>query len=283
VILKTVRRNLRSATPPLAVLWLLLAGLGIGCAYTQPVPGEPVGEEEEGRRPSRPSRPWHGSGSAVRLDADREACELALLATGDVEPPEMVWRTIREDLDNIRQFWSMTFPEVRTITFRPVYEVTALVLVLDFGAAERVRERSYREWDELNQEWGASAESVRDLWDGRAEVTLVSNLCVDLTNAINDYRFLFGVTEVYPPMAEGDGPTLYIDYDNFERRYLFRDAWGTCDDGCDENRYAFFKISGLAPHFQEAYDPLVGSKPAWWDEATEIMLQNQQWERERGH
>lgn len=262
-----------------SLVCLLIMGLG-GCAYTQPVPGE---SSPEPTRRSRPlsDDPWYGNSSGFRLDADREACELAILATGDVEPPEMVWRTIREDLDNIRQFWSVAMPEIRTIAFRPAHETTALVLAFDFGAAERVRERTYDEWDELNRRWGATPQSIRDLWDGRAEVTLVTNLCVDLTHAIREYRFLYGVSEVYPPMMEEDGPTIYIDYDNIERRYIFRDAWGTCGDGCDENRYAYFKISGLAPHFQEVYDPRVGSPPVWWEEANEIMRDNRQWERRR--
>lgn len=260
--------------------WVLLASWGFGCGYTQPVPGEPGPPPRPGEvRPPRGPR----FDSGVRLDADREACELALLATGDVEPPEMVWRTIREDLENIRRFWSVTMQEIRDITYRPMHEATALIVVLDFGAAQRVRERSYHEWDALNREWRVRPESIRDLWDGRAEVTLVSDLCVDLSYAARDYRFLYGVSDVFlPTLEEEDGPTIYIDYSDVERRYLFRDAWGSCWNGCDENRYAYFKISGLAPHFQETYDPSAGPAPVWWGEAREIMRRNREWERARG-
>ena len=279
----TVERLVGSAAQLRVSALLLVASWGLGCGYTQPVPGEPSsGDRSTEVRPPLESSPRFDRGSTARLDADREACELAILATGDVEPPEMVMRTIREDLDNIRRYWSVTMPEIRDITFRPAHEVTALILVFDFGAAERIRERSYDEWDELNREWGARPESVRDLWDGRAEVTLVSDVCVDLTYAARDYRFLYGVTEVFPPTLEEDGPTIYMDYANVERRYLFRDAWGSCWNGCDENRYAYFKISGLAPHFQEAYDPTTGPAPVWWDEASEIMRRNRDWDRGRG-
>lgn len=279
----TVGRKVGSAARLRVLALLLGASWGFGCGYTQPVPGEAGVDDRSGEvHPPRQGSPRFDPGSTTRLNADREACELAILATGDVEAPEIVWRTIREDLDNIRQFWSVTMPEIRDITFRPVHEVTSLVVVFDFGAAQQVRERTYDEWDELNREWRARPESIRDLWDGRAEVTLVSDICVDLTYAARDYRFLYGVTEVYPPTQEEDGPTIYIDYSNVERRYLFRDAWGSCWNGCDESRYAFFKISGLAPHFQESFDPATGPTPVWWDEASEIMRRNRDWERSRG-
>ncbi|MCA9727147.1 MAG: hypothetical protein KC729_05640 [Candidatus Eisenbacteria bacterium] len=253
---------------------------GFGCAYTQVADHSSDGAAPKNRS-ERPRR-FPGPDQAVRLDGDREACELALLVTGEVDPPENVWRTIRDDLDNIRQYSSISMPELREISYRPVYRVTSLVLVFDFGAAERIREHTYTDWDELNRTWGTRVESIRDRWDGRAEVTLATNLCVDLTAAIGDYRFLYGVSDVFPPKTEDDGSSIFMAYDDFERRYVFRDAWGTCEDGCDQSRFVFIRIAGLSPHFQERYDPDIQPAPPWWDEAREIMRQNREWERVRG-
>jgi hypothetical protein len=198
---------------------------------------------------------------------DQEAEEAALWLSGELEAPEELYVTIRDDLIQIRGPYLPIIPEVG-ITFIPPWVPGMLILGVTDEAKRQIRLDEYHDLDSLNAYYHLAkmdtsrffniSNSVKLTFEGRLHPEVLSGPygSVRLVIYAEPNHYCCDWSNVYPWTYDG-GMT-----------YLFRKGEGDCPAGCIDNYFWYFKVSDTGAVVYVGTWKLGDSPiPPWWAEA----------------
>lgn len=99
---------------------------------------------------TRPTLPPTSVASTQTVNLNTEAAQLAIEASGDLEPPPTIYGRVLSDLAAIRA----AYPLVSDIKARSAWDPHHLLIGFDEGGNTIVEQDTYRSWDDLNTRYG---------------------------------------------------------------------------------------------------------------------------------
>ena len=194
----------------------------------------------------------------------------ALWMCGELVAPESTYVQVREALKRVRQQFGTLIPRLRELKFRHEWSSRFVNPVLTAQGAADYRAGHHFEIDSLTEllngeiidttvHISGNRFQVRIQFAGRLRIDSVESIYLEIPTvaSIVHYGWIGDSENVYPWRLSDGRLTL-----------LFRDAWGDCENGCIENHFWYFRISGeslddVGEYIRYVTDPI----PDWWGEA----------------
>lgn len=213
------------------------------------------------------------------IDPVVEAGLAALWLSDSLFAPEELADEIQNKLALLREQYSEEIPEVN-IKFQYPETPTALSLIMEPYALDKLNAGTYHEWDSLNQEFGVK-DIVIDTISYYKLVVLVNLEFEDYLNTYllsSKYLALAGVRHVRSVDWPGDWSCTYPWFVDGQMVFLIRKAWGDCPAGCMHRRYYYFICNNDQINFIGEFGTPEGEfetpneyrkafqYPSWWDE-----------------
>ena len=237
------RFRIRSAWPLAAAMLVLSAGCFV--AREPPAP-EPESEV------------------MVFLDIE-EAEQIALYLDDGVRLDRFLMKRVFYDISLIRGAFRDWVEAVDYITFHPPCTGDAVAIRFDDESYARAVAGSYEPWRELNDRYGPVSMQNED--DLRTVIVFFDGFYNHRALA-GEYARLPGVIEAVCVPPIGDSQNIPARRTDTGITYLFRDAWGECTAGCENNEFYYFVCENDDAVYIGSWNPAErASPPEWWTEA----------------
>ncbi|MFH1756265.1 MAG: hypothetical protein ABIA59_11255 [Candidatus Latescibacterota bacterium] len=198
---------------------------------------------------------------------NQEAEEAALWLSGELEAPEELYLTIRDDLAQIRSAYHSGIPEV-AITFFPPWVPGMLLLGVTDDAKRQIRLGIYHDLDSLNTLYHladmdtsrlgrSSSNSISLIFKGRLHPGVLSA----------QYGLIPSLIYAEPNGWIGDWSNVYPWITDEGMTYLFRKGEGDCPAGCIDSYFWYFKITDAGIDYIGSWESGAPPEPHWWMEA----------------
>ncbi len=196
-----------------------------------------------------------------------EAELMALWITGRVVAFRSDYDRLRNSLARVRSEYGDSIPFLNSQQFvYPMSESTILIF-LDSSATIQFRDGEYSDWDSLNTLYRLSDTDTSQL-ESQGFIYLTFEPRLNPWLLLEYYRDLASITAAGADIRAGDRPNVYPWFDGNDETFLFRQALGDCDYGCEYNKFWYFRVVGTDVEYLGEYAPDDGDPaPAWWSEA----------------
>ncbi len=197
---------------------------------------------------------------------NREAEEMALWLSQELVAPESLYQRLDTAVHRLRNQFVPKIPSIDEIHYYLSPRPSAINIVFDSSVAKEMRNGSYSDWDSLNSLFGAQVvDTVELVYEGGFWVAMRFAGRLSSDSLEHYYEQLPGVQYAYSVGGLLDGSRLYPYLESGELRFLLRNAWGDCYNGCIINAFTYFREEAdtfqLVGQYFRAPDEEV---PDWW-------------------
>jgi hypothetical protein len=240
------QRHDRSRKNPAEFMNILLLVLLLSCAGCLTPPAYNMDEQDE----------------VSVFDDIEEAEQIALYLDDDVLLDRFLLKRVFYDITLIRGAFGDEIESVGSIRYKPPCKDGRIMIVFESAIYDTVIAGKYEDWTELNNRY--LPYDVKTV-DRLRKVYLYFDGLLDFRALADRYAGLPHVESAscIPPI--GDSPNIYPRRTDTGIDYLFRDAWGACSTGCDNNEFFYFVCENDDAVFIGAWNPKERlNPPAWW-------------------
>lgn len=198
---------------------------------------------------------------------DEEAELMVLFSTGHVVAHQRDYDRVREAVSLVRETFRDSIPFLDSVEFRLNVSVGVILILLNEGAVEQLRDGSFVDWDSLNTLYRVAEIDTTGL-DSLDQVVLTFEGRLNPSLLSFYYTQLESVYGAGISLEEGDYSNIYPWMSGFEvHTFLLRKAWGDCLNQCDYDRFWYFKVvDGEAKYIGEYSPDDSPGTPNWWNE-----------------
>ena len=202
---------------------------------------------------------------------DEEAELLALLMSGELCAPRDLYERVHQDLALIRSEWGDSIPDLRKVTYTPMWYTMGLILGVDEPTYQAIEKGQYTAWDSLNALFEVDSIVPFEQSDGGSfYVGIGFGAHLNPRQTFDAYTGLPGVESAFSSTHAGDWPNVYGFTHESGPVYLFRDAWGDCLSGCIWSHFWYFRSTNEGLSYVGGWLPTEEGQtpPSWWEEAS---------------
>jgi len=185
---------------------------------------------------------------------DKEAEVMALCLSNRLVAPEHLYQTISHQLAIIRAQYGDSIPQLREITFKPLWVTGELFIKLTLEAREEVRRCEYHDLDFLNARLKLAQMDTTRLRSNPLWVYLTFEGRLHPERLVELYGTVASVVYVKPNYRIGDRSNIYLSFWENRIIYLFREARDDCPSGRICERHWWFEATPSGINYIGSFD-----------------------------
>lgn len=214
------------------------------------------------------SADYGGEKTVKYIEFGRENAEAELAAlwlSGELQAPEELYQSIKDDLSEIRAMYADSLAQLE-IEFAPPWAPSQVLVGLTESGVQKLRSGDFPEFEELNSLFHLAELDTKLNWAAPVAVLTFEGRQHPARIAA-PYAFLNDVSYAEPNGFSGDWSNVYPWRLSDGMSYLWREAWGDCPAGCINSRFWYFRVTGSGIEYVGTYRLGDDPEPPWWLEA----------------